>query len=60
MKEMTVKQMASLGGHARAAKLSKQRRSAIARQAINTRWRREKRKPKSLRIKPNSNKQQDE
>jgi hypothetical protein len=47
-KPVTIKEMAALGGKARAAKLSKKRLSQIARQAINTRWKRHR---KSLRTK---------
>mgnify|MGYP001567990490 CR=1 FL=1 len=39
MKRLTIKAMARLGGLARAKKLSKARRSEIARQAVLTRWR---------------------
>lgn len=42
MQEMTVKQMASLGGYARAAKLTKERLSKIGTKAVTARWRKEK------------------
>jgi hypothetical protein len=42
MNEMTVKEMASLGGHARAAKLTQKRLSQIGTKAVTTRWRKEK------------------
>jgi hypothetical protein len=44
--EMTVKQMAALGGKARAAKLSKERQSQIGRQAINARWKKHRKAQK--------------
>ncbi len=37
-KEMTVKELASLGGHARKKKLSAARRKEIAQKAIRARW----------------------
>lgn len=56
-KLITIKQMASAGGHARAKKLTKKRASAIARQAANARWRKEKNKiakdKKQTRKEPN-------
>jgi hypothetical protein len=42
MTDMTVKEMASLGGHARAAKLTKERLSKIGTKAVTTRWRKAK------------------
>jgi hypothetical protein len=42
MTDMTVKQMASLGGHARAAKLTQKRLSEIGTKAVTARWRKEK------------------
>jgi hypothetical protein len=42
MQEMTVKQMASLGGHARAAKLTEKRLSEIGTKAVTARWRKDK------------------
>jgi hypothetical protein len=42
--EMTQRQFARLGGLARAKKLSKKRRSEIARNAVNVRWARVKRR----------------
>ena len=42
MKEMTVKEMASLGGHARAALLTKDELSKIGKKAINARWDKER------------------
>lgn len=42
MKELTVKEMASMGGKARAANLSSEQRSRIARLAALSRWRKEK------------------
>ena len=38
MAEMTIREMASLGGKARAAKLTKAERKAIGKKAIATRW----------------------
>jgi len=43
-KEMTVKELASLGGHARKKKLSAARRKEIAQKAIRARWTNRKRK----------------
>jgi hypothetical protein len=40
--DMTVKQMASLGGHARAAKLTQKRLSEIGTKAVTARWRKSK------------------
>jgi hypothetical protein len=42
MKDMTVKEMAALGGHARAAQLTRERLSEIGTKAVKTRWRKEK------------------
>lgn len=42
MKELTVKEMAAMGGHARAAQLTKRRLSEIGKKAIKTRWRKER------------------
>lgn len=39
MGNLTVKEMASMGGRARAAKLSPEQRSHIAKQAALSRWR---------------------
>jgi len=44
MTDMTVKQMAALGGHARAAQLTQKRLSEIGTKAITTRWRKAKQK----------------
>lgn len=40
-KQMTVKEMASLGGKARAKKLSKEERSKIGKLAISVRWKKQ-------------------
>jgi hypothetical protein len=37
-KEMTVRELASIGGHSRARKLSKERLSQIGRKAVRARW----------------------
>ena len=42
MKDMTVKEMAALGGHARAAQLTRERLSEIGTKAVTARWRKEK------------------
>lgn len=42
MKELTIRQVAAMGGHARAAKLTKKRMSEIGKQAIAARWRKAK------------------
>jgi hypothetical protein len=42
MQEMTVKEMASMGGHARAAKLTEKRLSEIGTKAVTARWRKNK------------------
>jgi len=41
-KALTIKEFASLGGKARAKKLTKKQRSQQARKAINARWARKK------------------
>ncbi len=43
-KEMTVKELASLGGQARKKKLSAARRKEIAQKAIRARWNKSKKK----------------
>jgi hypothetical protein len=46
MAEMTIREMASLGGKARAKKLTKQQRKEIGQKAIAARWsKRKKDKP---------------
>ena len=42
--EMTVSELASLGGKARAKKLSKKRQVEIAKKAINARWEKHRKK----------------
>jgi hypothetical protein len=42
MKEMTIREVSALGGHARAAKLSAKRLSEIGTKAVTTRWRKVK------------------
>jgi hypothetical protein len=42
MAEMTIKEMASLGGKARAAKLTKAERKKIGQDAIRARWAKQK------------------
>jgi hypothetical protein len=42
MNEMTVKEMAAMGGRARAAQLTQKRLSEIGTKAVTTRWRKEK------------------
>jgi hypothetical protein len=42
MKPLTLKEMASMGGHARAAKLTKKQLSEIGTKAVMTRWRKVK------------------
>jgi len=42
MAEMTIREMASLGGKARAAKLTKAERKAIGKKAIAARWAKQK------------------
>lgn len=37
-KELTVTELASMGGKARFAKMSKEEKSALGRKAINIRW----------------------
>jgi hypothetical protein len=60
MRDMTVKEMAALGGHARAAKLTQKRLSEIGTKAVTTRWRKEKQnnkqKGKQWKRKKTSNK----
>jgi hypothetical protein len=48
---MTVRELASLGGHARAAKLTQKRLSEIGTKAVKTRWRKEKQQTKRERTK---------
>jgi hypothetical protein len=43
---MTVNEMARLGGKARAAKLTAEQRSSIARKAVRTRWRKHRQRMK--------------
>lgn len=52
-KPRTVKQLASMGGNARARKLTKKRQSEIGRNAANARWK--KRKPRRKTNKKNEN-----
>lgn len=47
MAEMTIKEMASLGGKARAKKLTKAQRRAIGKKAIAARWAKQKPKAES-------------
>jgi hypothetical protein len=39
---LTVTEFASMGGHARAKKLTKKQRSESARKAVNARWKKKK------------------
>jgi len=45
MAEMTIREMASMGGKARAKKLTKAERKAIGKKAIAARWAKERKKP---------------
>jgi hypothetical protein len=47
MKQLTVSEMASLGGKARAAKLSAEELSEQGRKAVQARWAKRKPKPKA-------------
>jgi methylmalonyl-CoA mutase cobalamin-binding subunit len=47
MREMTVRELASMGGHARAAKLTQKRLSEIGTKAVKTRWRKTKQEGKN-------------
>lgn len=42
MRQLTISQVAAMGGHARAAKLTKERQSEIGTQAVTARWRKAK------------------
>ena len=46
MAEMTIREMASLGGKARAAKLTKAQRKAIGKKAVAARWKKVKEQQK--------------
>jgi hypothetical protein len=46
---MTVNEMARLGGKARAAKLTAEQRSSIARKAVRARWRKHQQKTKAAK-----------
>ena len=50
-KKMTIAEFASMGGKARARKLSAARRSEIARKAVLVRWRRKREDHEKLRPK---------